>query len=163
VRHWDYNSPLEPPKSLWQKVVFVLLLLYIIGGAVCFTIAMLSAAAASPCMTQAQARRVHPDRHLWWHPRDDGAHCWDGNGPRSSGGRSDEAKAREVTAQSRGRREPDDLQSAGQAGVGSERTSPPEAVPPPPTFIDRWPETMAAISPLRWSRELMEFGTQTGR
>lgn len=111
----------------------------------------LAAASPSPkhseggCLTLAKARHAHPDRHLWWRPSDQGERCWsDTRG---------ELRAKQARGLKR---------IAAQPSVSPAASVWPAVDPIATigaTFNDRWPAAGPSISPFRWSRELVEFGS----
>ena len=107
----------------------------------------ISAAHASPsCMTFHEARQAYPHKHIRWHPSESGR-CW-----------GDMQGRIRIASKPENRLSQHDL-----AIVAPDQ---PETVWPSVdhiaglSFTDRWPETSTAISPLRWSNELIEFGNQ---
>jgi hypothetical protein len=135
-----------------DKILWVIAILLV-------AIAMLNPVRASAeCLTRSEAHHAYPNKHLWWHPSDDGR-CWDNTHGRRHASRHHKIHSSADTGASPPVRE-------GIQKLDQERSSADETIWPRvihitmigTTFNDRWPDKQVTISPLRWSQELIEFG-----
>lgn len=144
IRDAGRSRYVTPQYPWWASFLLGLSLGFLIGVVLCVT----SAHASPSCMTFHEARQAYPHKHIRWHPSD-GGRCW-----------GDMQGRIRIASKPENRLSQQDL-----AIVAPDQ---PEDVWPSvihltmigTTFTDRWPETSTAISPLRWSNELIEFGNQ---
>jgi hypothetical protein len=148
-----------------DKILWVIAILLV-------AIAMLNPVRASAeCLTRSEAHHAYPNKHLWWHPGEDGR-CWDNTHGKRHASRH---RIRPTPpAELEGNASPRSVKGLASSGMRQERDnreirSPQDSAETiwprvihitmvGTNFNDRWPDELPTISPLRWSHELMEFG-----